>query len=139
MPAAIAVRLPGHDLSFRPWKRHSVRTLLESHGMDSRVPQSSHKYDWSQGDDNPRCEIFEDEKTENECCHYSGRRNKSVFGNSENANRKSRPGHALLPQPQEIETGGDARELDLGSQDHNVIFEPSRPSGAEEFVTTSAQ
>src|SRR5215469_11547663 len=59
--------------------------------------------------------------------------------NLENANRKSRPLHAWLSQAKEIETGRDAAEIDLSSQDHHVILEPSRSSRAQKLVTISVQ
>src|SRR5579872_5230940 len=58
---------------------------------------------------------------------------------SQNANRKPRPFHALLSQAQAVGTGRNARKIEAGSQDHNVIFELSRASRPEEFGTISVK
>ena len=55
---------------------------------------------------------------------------------SEHANRKSHPLHASLAQAEEIRTRRDASEIDVSSQDHNVIFEFSRGTRAEKFSAT---
>ena len=55
---------------------------------------------------------------------------------SEHANGKSYPLQASLAQAEEIRTRRDAGEIDVGPQDHNVIFEYSRGTRAKKFSAT---
>src|SRR5580700_2147428 len=55
---------------------------------------------------------------------------------SEHANRKSHPLRASLAQAEEIRTRRHAREINISSQDHNVVFEFSHSTGAEKFSAT---
>jgi hypothetical protein len=55
---------------------------------------------------------------------------------SQHANRKSHPLQASLAQAEEIRTGRDASEINVGSQYYNAIFEFSRGTRAEQFSAT---
>jgi len=52
---------------------------------------------------------------------------------SEHANTKSHPFQTALAQAEEIRTRRDTGEIDISSQDHNVVFEFSRGTRAEKF------
>jgi len=56
--------------------------------------------------------------------------------NSEHANRKSHPLRASLAQAEEVRTRRHAGEIDISSQDHNVVFEFSHSTRAEKFSST---
>jgi hypothetical protein len=56
--------------------------------------------------------------------------------NLEHANWKSRPVQARLSQTEEIRTRRDGREIDISSQNHNVIFEFGRGIRAENLSAT---
>jgi hypothetical protein len=55
---------------------------------------------------------------------------------SEHANRKSHPLRASLAQAEEVRTRRHAGEIDISSQDHNVVFEFSHSTRAEKFSST---
>ncbi len=55
---------------------------------------------------------------------------------SEHANRKSHPLHASLAQAEEVRTRRHAGEIDISSQNHNVVFEFSHSTRAEKFSST---
>ena len=55
---------------------------------------------------------------------------------SEHTNRKSHPLQASLAQTEEIRTRRDVGEIDISSQDHNVVFEFSHGTPAEKLSAT---
>src|ERR1035441_2444437 len=55
---------------------------------------------------------------------------------SEHANRKAHPLRASLAQAEEVRTRRHAGEIDISSQDHNVVFKFSRGTPAEKFSAT---
>gem|GEM_PF-4397392 len=55
---------------------------------------------------------------------------------SEQPDRKPRPLKPWLSDSQEIRTRRDAAEIDISSQDHDVVFEFSRGTRVEKFGAT---
>jgi hypothetical protein len=54
---------------------------------------------------------------------------------SEQPDRESRPLKTWLSDAEEIRPWRDAGEIDVGPQDHNVIFKFSCGTRAEKFIT----